>query len=171
MKNWKLAAVAAVCGWTASAFGAPVLVEVVTQILPNDPQAGMKSTQTLQVDFDKKTVTQSFKTGVTTIGPVELTSVRDKFVVQDVTFEGTKRVSFKVAGQTASGVLFMPNINYQFTFAVTPTGTGAIAGCHDAYPAYDIKVGGKAIYAFKHQPTNLIGLLGDCGTKVPNKSF
>lgn len=153
------------------AFGAPtqaepVRVEVVTRILSFDPQAGMKSTQVLLIDFDRKTITPSFSTGVTGIGPIELGSVRDKFVVDTIDFATPGRVGFTARGQTASGVLFMPNINYKFNMAVTPKGKGALSGCHDGYPAYQVKVAGKSVYDFKHKPLSLIKLFGECDIEI-----
>lgn len=143
-----------------------VRVEVVTRILPFDPEAGMKSTQVLLIDFDKKTITPSFSTGVTSIGPIQIGSVRDKFVVDNIDFGTPGRVGFTARGQTASGVLFMPNINYKFNMAVTPKGKGALSGCHDGYPAYQVTVAGKSVYSFKHESLSLIKLFGECDVEI-----
>ena len=151
---------------SVSVHSEPVRVELVTRILSFDPQAGMKSTQVLLIDFDKKTIKSLFSTGVTAIGPIELGSVRDKFVVDNIDFGTPGRVGFTARGQTASGVLFMPNINYKFNMAVTPKGTGAFSGCHDGYPAYRVAVSGKAVYEFLHESLSLIKLFGECDVQI-----
>lgn len=147
----------------------PVRVEVTSRILDFDPQAGMKSTQTILIDFDNKKVSQVFKTGVTHVG-FDIGSVRDKFVVDNIDFSNG-RVGFTAQGQTASGVMFMPNINYKFFIAVSPKGTGAIDGCHDGYPAYEVTAEGKKVYEFAHKSLDLINLFGDCDIAVPGRSF
>lgn len=166
-------AVALVCAASLSATSVraadPVKVEITTRILDFDPQAGMKSTQTLLIDFDSKKISQAFKTGVTHVG-FDIGSVRDKFVVDSVVFS-SGRVGFTARGQTASGVMFMPNINYKFFIAVTPKGTGAIEGCHDGYPAYEVTAGGKRVYEFAHKSLDLVKLFGDCDIAVPGKNF
>lgn len=116
-----------------------ILFTVRTEILLPDPQAGVKSEQTLTVNFSRRMVTSSFRTGTTSVGPITLSSVRNKFSVHDVVFQGSN-VSFGVIGQTASGVLIMPNINYQMHFEVRSTGSGSVQGTHDGYPAYFVRV-------------------------------
>lgn len=157
-----LSAAMALLATLHAAHAATVRIEVLTQILPFDPQAGMKSTQTLEIDFDKKKVSQSFKTGVTGLGPIQLASVRDQFLVENIDFSSPGRVGLTLKGQTASGVLFMPNINYKFFLAVTLSGGGSVSGCHDGYPAYQVKVSGKTVYDFRHESVNLVKLFGTC---------
>jgi hypothetical protein len=152
----------------STSYAEPVRLEIVTAILQFDPQAGMKSTQVLFVDFEKKQVTQSFSTGVTTLGPVDFGSVRDKFNVANVDFSSAGRVGFTARGQTASGVLFMPNINYRFHLAITRNGKGALTGCHDGYPAYQVIVGKKMIYSYKHPSISLFKLFGQCDIEIKN---
>ncbi len=163
-----MAAVIAALAGCGTSYAEPLRLEIITKILPPDPQVGMKSTQVLFVDFDKKRVTQYFSTGVTTLGPVELGSVRDKFVIANVDFSSAGRVGFTARGQTASGVLFMPNINYNFQLAITPNGKGTIAGCHDGYPAYQVTVGKKTIYNYKHPSISLVKLFGECDIEIKN---
>ncbi|SFN44981.1 hypothetical protein SAMN05216386_1016 [Nitrosospira briensis] len=153
----------------AAAYSEPLRVEIVTRILPSDPQEGMKSTQVLLVDFEKKQITQSFSTGVTGLGPIQLGSVRDKFVIENPDFSSPGRAGFTARGQTASGVLFMPNINYMFQFVVTPTGKGALSGCHDGYPAYQVMVGTNKVYDFKHRSIALLKLFGQCDIEIKNR--
>lgn len=143
---------------------------VTTQINSPDPQAGIKSVQKINVNFVKRTVTETFSTGVTTIGPVELKSVRDQFSVKSV-FSPTGLATLNIAGQTASGVLFMPNINYKFTLEVDKNGRGTFSGCHDGYPAYEVKVQAKIIYSFKHKNIDLVKLFGECDQIVSAKTF
>ena len=147
----------------------PVKVEITTRILAFDPQAGMKSTQTILIDFESKTISQTFKTGVTHVG-FDVGSVRDQFVVDNVDFSDG-RVGFTARGQTSSGVMFMPNIYYKFFIAVSPKGLGALEGCHDGYPAYEVLAEGKKVYEFAHKSLDLIKLFGDCDIIIPTKNF
>jgi hypothetical protein len=154
---------------------APLRVEIVTRILPPDPQAGMKSTQTLVVDFQAKRITPSFSTGSTQFPVVgEFGSLRDRFQVKIVNFS-EQRVTFTVKGETASAVAalipFMPNINYKFDLTLTSTGTGELSGCHDGYPAYAITVGGEKIYEYLHPRIALLNLYGSCDIEVLTKHF
>lgn len=162
------AAVAMLCS-CSMAIAQAVKVEITTQILPFDPLPGMKSKQTLLVDFAQRKIMQSFTTGVTDVG-FEIGSVRDKFEVENVAFENG-RVGFTARGQTASGVMFMPNINYRFYFSVTPAGGGVLSGCHDGYPAYEVLVAGKKVYDFTHKSMNLVKLFGTCDIDAGDRSF
>lgn len=164
-----LVSIAAMLCSCTLAIAQPVKVEITTRILPFDPLPGMKSKQTLLIDFAQKKITKSFTTGVTDVG-FEIGSVRDKFEVENVAFENG-RVGFTARGQTASGVMFMPNINYKFFFSVTPAGGGALSGCHDGYPAYEVVVAGKKVYDFSHKSMNLVSLMGTCDIDAGEKSF
>ena len=150
---------------TATTQAEPIKVEITTRILSFDPQTGMKSTQTILVDFKKKKISQTFKTGVTHIG-FDIGSVRDKFMVDNVDFSDG-RVGFTARGVTASGIMFMPNVNYKFLIAVTSKGSGAF----DGYPAYEIAVAGKKMYDFAHKSVELVKLFGECDVVLPTQSF
>lgn len=146
----------------AQAQNAEVIIE--TRIKPPDVQAGMKSTQTIKLDYAGKKATQTFTTGVTNIGIAELGSIRDKFTVDQIRFSG-KVSEFTATGQTASAIFFMPNINYKFSITVDMTVREIVFhGCHDGYPSYKISVQGKEVYAFAQE--NLGALFGSCDTKV-----
>lgn len=160
------------CGFNQSIANAADLIQVTvrTHIDEPDPQAGMKSEQTITVNFKKGVYTTSFKTGVTKIVGATLESVRDKFQVENFKVVGGI-ASFEVRGQTASGVMFMPNIDYKFKLTVDDKGKGTLTGCHDGYPSYDVVIEGKTVHNFKHGRMELIKLFGTCDIAVPNRNF
>ena len=109
-------------------------------------QAGQKSLHTILVDLTNQKIESSYKTGHTEILGWSVNSIRDGFNIGDMKFF-LKGVLFKAGGQTASGVGFMPNINYKFGFFVSPTHI-LINGSHDGYPSYSVTVNGKLIYDY-----------------------
>lgn len=143
---------------------------IETRILDFDPQAGVKSQHFYFIDFDNQTVGNSFVTGSTTIDlgvtQFELSSVRDNFAIQDVSFSGQESVSFSIFGSTASGVVVMPDIDYSFSITVYRNGRIDLSGCHDAYPAYLIQHNGLDIYSFSHEGFDLVELIGTCDQQV-----
>jgi Protein of unknown function (DUF3238) len=142
-----------------------VQVVIETRILDGDPQAGMKSRQVIQVDFVNKRVKDTFETGTTDFFGVKLSSVRDKFLISEVNFsDGT--VTFRAAGETASGVRALPSIDYNLLLTVNADGSTKISGCHDGYPAYSVNVDAKTIYTFKHKSVQLIKLFGSCDIQL-----
>ena len=143
---------------------------VRTEILPFDPQPGMKSEQTFEVDFTSRTVRSSFRTGHTHIGPITLSSARNKFSVSSVVFSSAGAV-FTATGSTASGVLVLPNIDYSVRFQVTPAGTGWIEGEHDGYPAYTVLKGATIIYKYSHKPMQIWKLAGISDIKIARRLF
>ncbi len=144
----------------------PVTVVVETEILKTDPSPGLKTQQTVQVDFARKMVSQDFKTGKTDLGITQLESIRNDFKIDDVTFAGG-RATFTLSGQAASGVGFLPDIDYRFNVTLWPDGHSIIRGCHDGYPAYRIKVAGRQEYFFPHGEFELSKLLGTCDIRLP----
>lgn len=147
------------------AVGQIIDVEIETRILPPDRQAGLKSTQSIEVNFDAKTIDCNSETGTTNfcIAGVgfEFDSVRDNFRLSNISFEdGVAR--FTATGETASGVRVLPNINYHFEFTIARDGQASIAGCHDGYPAYTVLVGGTPRYTYSHPQGELGRLLGEC---------
>ena len=141
-----------------------------TEILPFDPQPGMKSEQTLEVDFASRTVRSSFRTGHTHIGPVTLGAARSKFSVSTVMFSPAG-VTFTAVGTTASGVLVLPNIDYSIRFQVVPAGPGWIEGKHDGYPAYKVFKGPNLVYDYRHQPIQLWKLAGISSVSIIRRAF
>jgi hypothetical protein len=129
-------------------------------------QAGMKSTQTINIDYDAKRISDDFRTGVTELLGVQLKSVRDNFTVKRIKFAG-KVASFEAEGETASGVVFMPNINYKFAITVDLSANEIVfSGCHDGYPSYRITVRGTEAYSFEQE--NATALFGSCDINVPH---
>lgn len=146
-----------------------------TKIEPYDFEAGMKSEQLIRVDFTNRVVSDSgFITGPTTLWFVELqaASARTKFTLKSSEWLSDEKVRFTVAGQTASGVQFMPNINYDFTIVVQKDGHGNIVGCHNQYPSYQVVIDGRIdpVYYFPHEKSNIFQafgrLWGPCDTLV-----
>lgn len=142
-------------------------IEIKTLIQSPDPVSGMKSTQTVKVNFGTKKITQSYKTGNT----YGISSVRNDFKVSSVRFNLDK-ATFTVTGQTASGVQVMPDIDYELDFEVQEDGRTTItSGCHDGYPAYVVKSQGRNLYSFNHKPIRLYKLFGDCDVSVPRRTL
>lgn len=160
-------------------------VEIETRILDFDDQPGMKSKHTIGIDFnldtDKVTLSNDFHTGTSEVFGVVLTSVRDNFKTTNLSFNNDDDggfIKFNALGETGSGVGFIPNINYKFHFTGKPTADGdvkwSIRGCHDGYPAYQVKIKRvkppetKTVYSFKHESENLLSLsgklFGECDT-------
>jgi hypothetical protein len=145
-----------------------VIVTVRTKINAPDPQAGEKSLQTIRIDFDKKSVSQTFTTGSTAIiGGVVVGSVRDNFVISKAAdFFADGKVAFSLRGSTASGVGVVPNIDYAFDLVVGKDGRGTMSGCHDGYPAYEVTVQGRSVHSFAHKPVDILRLFGACDIEV-----
>lgn len=141
-----------------------------TEILPFDPQAGMKSEQTLEIDFSTRAVRSTFRTGNTHLGPIKLGAVRSKFSVTGVVFSAAS-VRFTAIGTTATGVLVLPNIDYSMRFEVTPAGTGWVDGTHDGYPAYTIAKGSSVIYSYRHRPMQIWRLAGNADVSFARQKF
>ena len=159
------ASAAAACLRRERGYEPPVRVVIETTILSPDPFAGMKSRQTLVVDFSQRRVGNDFQTGTTDILGRPWASTRDNFRVTGVRFAGD-RVVLTAIGETASGVRVMPNINYSFELTIQRTGAVRVAGCHDGYPAYSITANGEIVYSFRHRPRNLVALFGACDVRI-----
>jgi hypothetical protein len=145
-------------------FAQSVTVIVETRIKPPDFQAGMKSTQQMIVNFATQRVTNDFYTGVTDLVGVPLQSVRDSFQVNNIVFTPTA-MSMTAVGQTASGVLLLPNINYQIALTIdNRTREVVLNGCHDGYPSYKVTVNRTQVYHFQQE--RITALFGSCDTSV-----
>ena len=141
-------------------------VVITTAILDPDPLAGMKSTQRIFVDFERRVVIGEYETGTTEFFGVFLESVRNRFRIENVSFSGDE-VRFRAVGETASGVRVLPNINYRFDIRMNRDATqGDVTGCHDGYPSYEVRFGHTLIYWFKHRPIRLLNLFGNCDQPV-----
>jgi hypothetical protein len=165
---WALAiALVSLCTQGAAvAQTAKVVVETRIKEKTLSFQAGMKSTQTIDINYATKSISQKFETGVTDLVGIQLNSVRDKFTVTQTHFTG-KVSAFTAEGQTASGVGIMPNINYKLSIKVDMAAREvAFSGCHDGYPSYKITVQGKDVYAFEQEI--LLALFGSCDISVPH---
>lgn len=142
------------------------VVQIETRILPFDPQPGIKSLQTLSVDWPSKSINSEFQTGVTTFFGITLASVRDNFTVSEAVFSGDN-VRVRATGETASGVRFLPSIDYDLVIEISRgAAEGRVTGCHDGYPAYFVRVDGSEVYRFEHRPVRLHALFGTCGVII-----
>jgi len=140
-------------------------IVIETRILEKDPFSGMKSRQNITYDFKSQKITQKVETGTTDLGVVVVESIRDDFKTEFISGDANS-LSFRAIGTTASGVVVMPDIDYNFIFDVKSNGIISVKGCHDGYPAYIIKHHGKVIYKYDHPSVALIKLLGTCDTIV-----
>jgi hypothetical protein len=143
-----------------------VFVEIETAIRAVSwatAQVGQKSLQRLTIDFESETVDTQFLTGKTEILGVELGSIRDSFKLIRPRFNANNKAFFSVSGETASAVVLMPNINYQFEFEVSPD-EATYSGSHDGYPSYNIAINGSSVYDFVQG--HLGELIGDSDVKV-----
>jgi hypothetical protein len=131
-------------------------------------QVGQKSLQKITVDFDRRSVSQEFRTGKTSILIIDLKSIRDNFRLVPKGFTQAGVASFSVSGQTASAVHVMPNINYQFEFEATPNKV-VFRGSHDGYPSYRITINGNQAYDCVQG--HLGELFGDSDVNVPRQTF
>lgn len=150
-----------------------VKVEIVTEIRDVSMmsfQVGEKSRQTILVNFDDKSHSDSFKTGVTTIG-IDLPSLRDDFKVKNVEFKNDS-VDFTATGTTGSFVGFFGDIDYEFSLKLdSKTKAITYSGCHNEYPSYYILVDGSRIYDRVQSGAVLTGaLMGNCDIKVEKKT-
>jgi hypothetical protein len=150
----------------AAAETAKVVIETRIKKKMLSFQAGMKSTQTIDINYDTKNISEKFETGVTELFGVQLKSVRDKFTVKQAQIVG-KAAGFTAEGQTASGVLFMPNINYKFAITVDLSAREVVlSGCHDGYPSYKITSQNIEVYSFEQEIAT--ALFGSCDINVPH---
>lgn len=145
-------------------------IKIKTEINEPDPQAGIKSEQVIDIDFASEEVKVSFTTGTTELLGQKLESARNNFKLESYSFSDAF-FTMKVSGETASGVLFIPNINYSFTIVLKNDGSGSIEGCHDGYPSYYVSLGDKTIYHNKHQSLEIIKLLGSCDIELSSRKF
>lgn len=151
-------------------------IVIETRILPPDPVSGMKSTQRIRIFIDPNTNSMRFDNSYETGTTFGISAVRNKFELSNTSYSiSAGTLSFDVIGQTASGVLIMPDIDYHFSVSFDGSdrqNNWRIDGCHDGYPAYRIwvenAISGEStdLYSFRHQPIHLLNLLGNCDTKV-----
>lgn len=164
-----LTGVAFACSLLAGKASAePINVVIETRIRETSLsfQPGMKSRQTLTINFDSKEITNQFETGITTLVGADLKSVRDNFLVESIQFAG-RVVAFRATGQTASGVAIVPNINYTLNITVDNFAEELVlSGCHDGYPSYTVSVAGKIVYDFQQE--FLGALFGECDINIPS---
>lgn len=145
------------------------VLTIETRIDRPHPQSGMKSKHSININFRSENVSQNFTTGTTVIFGKHIDSIRDKFrtfVMNWYRTAGHRGVTLHVSGSTASGVGFVPNIDYGFTIHITDDGEAAIKGCHDGFPSYSVKIGNNSLYHYKHKPLRGDKLFGTCDTKV-----
>lgn len=140
-------------------------IEIVTAIRPvrGAYQVGEKSRQVLLLDCEKRVlIPLSVTLGDTRIGPIALKAVRNKFTF-DLYDSSSERFSMFIQGQTASGVRFMPDIDYRLNISIDVRNRRIrLAGAHDGFPSYSIFVDGKLIYDYEQNifVEAVVGLMG-----------
>jgi hypothetical protein len=141
-----------------------ISVEIVTEIRPNDLQAGVKSHHTLVIDTAKKSVISKFETGKTNLKVAEINSIRDAFSIPQKDFIGSL-VHIQAKGETASGVGILGSIDYHLTMRINTAQRKVwISGTHNEYPSYVVKVNGKVVYDRRQTGSPLIGLVDTLST-------
>lgn len=131
-------------------------------------QVGQKSLQRITVDFASHNISSQYLTGKTKIVFLELSSIRDSFQLIRPRFNTMGTAFFSVHGETASAVVIMPNINYEFDFEISPTEV-KFSGKHDGYPSYNIAANGASAYDYVQG--HLGQLLGDSDVTVRTRTF
>lgn len=131
---------------------------IKTEIRKPDPQAGVKSLQTITLDTANGKASSTYETGVTTVLGVEFDSRVDDFNVSELS--GQDGV-FSCAVDGTTGSKFFPaDIDYAFHVTMNEnTKEIGISGSHDGYPSYTMALDGAVIY--DHQQGDLGDLLGD----------
>ncbi|MFJ2549922.1 hypothetical protein ACIOVF_26130 [Pseudomonas sp. NPDC087612] len=130
-------------------------IEVVTAIrdVGGAAQVGEKSRHVLTLDCENRTFSAaSPTTGKTTIYGWSLDSTRNAFTA---TLDDASGDVFAIStsGQTASGVRFMPDIDYRFRLTIDAQRKQIrIQGAHDGFPSYTLLLNGKAIYDYQQSP-------------------
>lgn len=149
-----------------------ITLEFETRIETTDSFPGMKSRQTVSFDPSSPgSETSDFETGSTDFGHFEIDATRSEFEIGNVDFSGGE-VQFDVTGQTASGVMVLPDIDYKFRVRYSKSDNQiSLSGCHDAYPSYKVSVNGRQFYYARHKPasniTDVVDLLiGECDILV-----
>jgi hypothetical protein len=161
---------------TAEAHAQQYIVEIVTAIRNVSvlsAQVGEKSRQKITIDYGNSTMTSSYTTGTTHVVGIDLSSIRNDFKISGQSFSGNI-AAVTAKGETASGVVIMPNINYGFTIRINKAQSKAwVSGCHNEFPSYTVLVNGKIVYDRVQTGTALIGLIGECDilVNVDGKSF
>jgi hypothetical protein len=150
---------------TVPAVAQVVTIEIITEIRPSHMQAGEKSRQAISINLATNKASAEVTTGVTEVVPGwSWGSVRDKFELKTVTF-GNPQIRFTAQGQTASAVLFMPDIDYKFSVILNRVQKKVwISGCHNKFPSYRILINGAVIYDHQQIGNAFTGLVGICDT-------
>ena len=127
-------------------------IEIVTAIrdVGCAIEVGEKSRQTMLLDCNKRALTNlPVVAGETKLGPFTLKAVRSKFTAE-LYDSASNRFSMLMLGQIASGVRFMPDIDYRLRITIDPRNRRIqLAGSHDGFPSYSILVDGKLIYDYE----------------------
>jgi len=140
---------------------------VVTVIRPPHDQAGVKSQQSVRIDpATGQLISAVYSTGVTHLPGLPLPSIRDGFTATSAPTPAGFKVS--LSGETATGVHFLPNINYDVQIYYNrTTGIATPRGTHDGYPSYEIRHGDTVIYDFQQENTYQLAGSGDIVVEKP----
>ncbi len=144
-------------------------IQIISEIRPPHSQAGVKSTQNINVDLTTKTLNSNFSTGKTKFAGMEFSSRDDNFNVSEQIITNNF-YAFSANGTTGSRLYPFGNIDYQFDFNVDKNaGNANVKGSHDGFPSYIINFNGQKVYDYQQ---NLIRqLFGDADDVFPNFQF
>ena len=133
------------------------VLSVVTEIRPDDLQAGMKSTHIITVDrASGELLSNDFHTGKTNALGFEFGSRGDDFSAS--VHRTGDSMEVRMSGETASK-LFPLMINYDLGLSFEGSRGWTVTGTHDGYPSYTVTADGTVIYDY-HQ--GFIAELGGC---------
>lgn len=140
-------------------------IEVVTAIRDSGGaiEVGEKSRQAMLLDCGTPALHEfPMALGKTKIGPITLQPVRSNFRAS--LYDSANDIfRLLLSGQTASGVLVMPDIDYQLQISVDPRKRRVhITGSHDGFPSYSVLIDGKTVYDYEQNifieaPVELMG--------------
>lgn len=151
-------------GSNAYANDSKILLEITTEIRPDDAQAGVKSHQTIAIDPVKKTATSTFETGKTNLKLTEINSIRDGFSLPQKDFSGGL-IHVQAKGETASGIGVLGSIDYHLTMRINASKRKVwISGSHNKYPSYTVKIDGKVVYDRQQTGSPVLGLIDALST-------
>jgi hypothetical protein len=146
-------------------------IQVVTAIrdVGGAFQAGEKSRQRILLDCESRTIALPEPTlGITDLYIAKRNAVRNAFDANLIEVRDELFV-LGARGQTASGVYFMPDIDYRLRLEVDAARRRIrIVGSHDGFPSYTVLVNGKAVYDYEqsHFVRSFDKLLGTSDVEV-----
>jgi len=115
----------------------------------SNTQAGVKSTETVRINFETgEIIEKSYTTGTTDFGLFETDSRSDEFIPKVTKTADTN--TLKMTGETGSWGFPVANINYDFTITYDKSmRTITVGRTHDGFPSYQLWIGGTVRYDYQ----------------------